>query len=269
MRTPGIENPTDRPTPDLYTSGEFWEDLPDFLVGQAPNKIRHLLKLIDFDSLLAGQPTRTFSIVDIGCGAGKVSVGLAEQLRARYPGVEVTVHGYDLSSQAIAVARRENAEGEFICGDFKDAERTWDLAIVCDVIEHVADPDDFVRCAAQKARYFVTGFAMDYNLANRLLKKRRARVNQVGHISLFNEKRALAVSAKHGTIQNAKYINNPLRRALRITRPFHLLTCPVKILLRMLSRRWKGMVFGGESLFIFARSHSCGGDSSFCGGIGR
>lgn len=239
---------------DIYTSGEFWGEIPDFLVGQAPNKIRFLMDFIDFDVIMKNLPNKTITIADIACGAGKVSTGIAERLRERYPDYQITVYGYDLSPQAIDVAKKLNTEGEFICGDFKDAGRTWDLALLIDIMEHIPDPDEFIRDVAERSRYFVVGFAMDDNLANKLSKARREVTNKSGHISLFDEKKALEVSGKYGKVLNISYIANPLGRNLRIKRVRHLFTFLPRLLLQILSRRLKGKVFGGESIYVLVES---------------
>ena len=219
MKSTNADAATERnPTTEMYTSGEFWDGIPDLFASQAPNKIRFLMEFIDFDVILKKLPNKTLTIADIACGAGKVSTGIAEQLRGRYPDYEVKVYGYDLSPQAIDAARKLNTEGEFVCGDFKDAERTWDLALLCDIIEHVENPYGFLQSVAERSRFFVVGFAMDDNLANRLDKRRRKHVVKSGHISLFHEKRALALGQKFGKILASSYIHNPMARNLKITR---------------------------------------------------
>jgi len=240
---------------DLYTSGEYWDDHPDFLIGQAPNKVRFLMDFIDFDAIMKMLPNKMLTIADIACGAGKVSTGIAEQLRERYPGYEIKVYGYDLSPQVIDVAKKLNTEGEFTCGDFKDAGMTWDLALLVDMIEHVPDPDEFLRDVAERSRCFVVGFAMDDNLASKLSKARREVTYKVGHVSQFDEKRALEVSGKCGKVLKTSYIANPLGRNLRIRRVLHLFTLLPRLLLQMLSRRVKGKIFGGESIYAFVESN--------------
>ena len=239
---------------DQYTSGKFWDDLPDFLAGQAPRKISHLFAMVDFESLLRSLPSETFSMVDIGCGAGKVSTGVAERLRELCPKFDITVYGYDRSPQAIEAAKRENVDGQFVCGDYKDAGMTWDLALLIDIIEHIPDPDEFVRGVAERSRFYVIGFAMDDNLANNFSRARRERAIAGDHISLFNEKKALEVSGKYGKVLKTSYIANPLGRNLAIRHFRHSLTFLPRLVLQVLSRRLKGRVFGGESIYVFVES---------------
>lgn len=239
----------------MYTSGEYWDNITDYLMGQAPNKISHLLKIVDFDFVMQNLPDKKLAIVDIGCGAGKISSGLAEVLRERYSDITITVHGYDLSPQAIEIAKRENMEGEFVCGDFQDAGKIWDIAILCDVIEHVEHPNALLRSVAEHSRFFIVGFAMDDNLANRLDKHRRKRAVEGGHITLFHEKRARLISEKYGKVLVSGYIHNPMARNLKIRGMRGFFTLPFRVALQLLSPRLKGKLFGGESFYVFVHSH--------------
>jgi len=240
--------------PDPYTSGQFWDNIPGYLQEQAPNKISHLLRLVDFDNLFKNLPSRSFSIADIGCGAGKVSTGLADRLRVSNPEFNISTYGYDLSPQAIAVAKKGSYKGEFICGDIRDARRAWDLALLCDIIEHVDDPEAFLRAVAERARYFVVGFAMDDNLANRMDKRRRECTIRGGHVNQFNEHKAMAIVNKFGKVLASGYINNPLSTNLKIRSVRGLFTLPFRVTLQLLSRRLKGKLFGGESIYFFVKS---------------
>lgn len=259
------------PPAEFYTSGEYWRAHPDYLAGQAPGKVSHVLNLIDFVELVLTSRESRFSLVDIGCGAGKVGSGVADYVRQRFPGHTVALEGYDLSPQAIEAARRENAHGVFVCGDFREAGKTWDLALLCDVIEHVPDPEEFLDAVARRARYFIVGFAMDDNLANWLIPSRKQQVHRSGHISLFSETSAFQLSCKNGEVLAASYIRNPISRSLQVSRPHHLLTLPLRFCLRITSRRFKGRVFGGESIYVAVRSrhfagHTEAGGSAWKGG---
>ncbi|NCD40823.1 MAG: class I SAM-dependent methyltransferase [Bacteroidia bacterium] len=238
----------------IYESGEYWNDIPDYLAGQAPNKIKWLLQIVDFDALIKELPQNQLAIVDIGCGVGMVSTGLAEQLRNRYPEIDIEHYGFDLSPHAIEVARKRNNNGTFVCGDFKTVEKRWDLALLCDIIEHVEDPNEFLQSVAERSRFFVVGFAMDNNVAYHLSKSRRKIVDNSSHISLFNETRARSVGGKFGRILASGYIPNPMARNLKIRSVKNIITLPLRMALQVFSRRLKGRLFGGESLYLFCES---------------
>lgn len=235
-------------------TGKYWGNIPDYLSGQAKNKVLHILKMIDFEKLLAGRTEKLFTIVDIGCGAGKVSTGLANTLRAQFPDFRFTVHGFDFSPDAIEYARKENPDEKFTCGNFSDSEEKWDLGILCDIVEHVENPNDFLESVSRQCKSFIIGYAMDDNLANKIDKKRRNRAIDSGHINLFNEKSAINSANKQGEIAKTLYISNPVSRTLRAHTLRGVLTLPLRLILLGFSRRIKGKIFGGESIYVYVKS---------------
>ncbi|XP_045768708.1 ubiquinone biosynthesis O-methyltransferase-like [Maniola jurtina] len=115
------------------------------------------------DRLVQVAPGEKFStclkgkkILDAGCGAGVLSEGLAKY------GAEVT--GIDLSRELVELARQHSAADarlahnpptyiytsiEEHCNKFPD---TYDLVVVSEVLEHVAQQELFVACCARAAR---------------------------------------------------------------------------------------------------------------------
>ena len=140
----------------LYVEGEFWKRRQDFCAGQAPRKIAHIMRLLESDDFRSFcRQSSVLRIVDIGCGAGKVSTGIAGELRELFPELRIEIDGYDLSPQAIEVARRDNEEGQWHCADFSVENKQWDLAVLCDIIEHVEEPVQFLEDVARKSRFIV------------------------------------------------------------------------------------------------------------------
>lgn len=80
-------------------------------------------------------------ILDVGCGVGKVSLELAR----RFPGIEIV--GVDVDQASIEHARRslplENARFLHIA-ELAPDER-FDLVIASEVLEHVENPEEFLR----------------------------------------------------------------------------------------------------------------------------
>src|SRR5690349_8757697 len=84
-------------------------------------------------------------ICDIGCGAGGVLAELAGKLGP------ARLVGYEVSPQAHVLAgRRSDPSCEFVLGDPFQDSRSFDVALVLDVVEHVEDCFGFLRqCAAK------------------------------------------------------------------------------------------------------------------------
>lgn len=85
--------------------------------------------------LLSLVPPETASVLDVGCGLGRLTAGLANSAR--------DVVGLDLSSEMISRARHESGAGRkihFLCGDFLDQDfgsRQFDCVISSAVLHHM------------------------------------------------------------------------------------------------------------------------------------
>lgn len=96
------------------------------------------------------------SVLDVGCGSGRVACLLAESGLGR-------VHGVDLAAPMIELARRLAAERkvadacEFTVGDFMElpVDRQYDAAIALGVFDYLRDPAPFLRKMRRSARKLV------------------------------------------------------------------------------------------------------------------
>lgn len=84
--------------------------------------------------------------LDVGCGAGLLAEPLAR--------LGATVTGIDATPEVIAVARDHAAAMglaiDYRQGELQALEGEFDLVTCMEVIEHVADPDAFVRALARR-----------------------------------------------------------------------------------------------------------------------
>lgn len=84
--------------------------------------------------------------LDVGCGAGLLAEPLA-RLGAR-------VTAIDASPEVIAVAREHSTRSElaidYLAGDVQQFDGRFDLVTCMEVIEHVADPAEFLNALAQR-----------------------------------------------------------------------------------------------------------------------
>ncbi|HVM22564.1 MAG TPA: bifunctional 2-polyprenyl-6-hydroxyphenol methylase/3-demethylubiquinol 3-O-methyltransferase UbiG [Sphingomicrobium sp.] len=92
------------------------------------------------------QPLVGRSALDVGCGAGLLAEPLAR--------LGAAVTGIDGSPEVIAVAREHAAAMElaidYRVGDVHELEGQFDLITCMEVVEHVADPADFVKALARR-----------------------------------------------------------------------------------------------------------------------
>ena len=91
-------------------------------------------------------PLKGKSALDVGCGAGLLTEPLARL------GADVT--GIDASLEVIEVARQHAAAMgltiDYRVGDVRQLGDQFDLITCMEVIEHVADPAEFVRALAKR-----------------------------------------------------------------------------------------------------------------------
>lgn len=98
--------------------------------------------------LLRRRPGASLSVLDVACGAGDVTIGLAK--RARAADSQLTVEGCDISPTAIAhatdQAQRADTDVRFFEHDVLNTPlgRSYDV-VVCSLFLHHLDESDAVR----------------------------------------------------------------------------------------------------------------------------
>lgn len=143
--------------------------------------------------LLARHRLQPRKLADIGCGAGAVLAAL----RPRMPSTEL--HGWDIAPGA---ARFWDAHTgvRFTQGDFlAQPGGPFDVLLLLDVIEHVANPHEFVSRLAPHGTHVVFHIPLDLSVASvlretPLLQQRR----RVGHIHYFTRNLALELLRECG-----------------------------------------------------------------------
>jgi SAM-dependent methyltransferase len=141
-------------------------------------------------------------VLDIGCGAGNVASAIAESCP------QLRVHGVDVSSAALDLARRTAPDLDF---QQAPAERlpfrdeSMSAVVMLDVLEHLQDP---AACLGEVRRVLKPGGVFHivlplevqpwtfYRLVTRLGWK--AKLHHCGHIQLFDEHRFEAMAAAGG-----------------------------------------------------------------------
>jgi len=149
------------PASALFDRDGWWDErCREFASLRSVNETRlHILRRWMKDWFANPAPR---SVVDFGCGGGLMSVPLAAD------GAKVV--GLDLARSALSAARSRGAASAcFVCADLSQpavADSSFDLALLCDVLEHVEDPAAVVGAAARSLR---PGGALFVNTINRSL----------------------------------------------------------------------------------------------------
>jgi SAM-dependent methyltransferase len=176
---------------ERYTDGAYLEHAPDWHAGDAEWKAGKVLEMIERHRL---QPT---SLCDVGCGAGEVLARLRSRMSPH-----LHFSGFDISPQAIALARAKEAENlKFFNRDFaRDTGQVFDVVLLLDVFEHVPDYLSFLNQLLQRGRHFIFHIPLDLHAQAVLCKSRYmlSMRKEFGHLHYFSLETALATLADTG-----------------------------------------------------------------------
>jgi cyclopropane fatty-acyl-phospholipid synthase-like methyltransferase len=224
---------------DRYTGDEYITSNPDWHVADSPWKAAQIL------AMLKAEPVET--ICEVGCGAGEI----LRQLHDRMPATRRLV-GYEIADAPLAMAAERATERlSFELMDAADNDEVFDLMLIIDVIEHVADPISFLRNLRFKAKRTILHVPLDLSAQSVVRPGKLMSVReQVGHIHYFTPETAIA------TVQEAGYAI----QGHVFTRSFDLEATTVKARLARIPRRLLPelvtvRLLGGYSILIDASNH--------------
>jgi SAM-dependent methyltransferase len=176
---------------DHYKDGSYLAKNPTWHVEESPFKVKYISHLVRRNSL------DVHSVCEAGCGVGEVLRLLQMEMPA-----DTEFTGFDISPQAHKLSEaRANARLHFKLADVaREADLSFDLLLILDVVEHLEDYFSFLRAVRTIARYKIFHFPLDLSVqavARRegLLKRR----NDHDHIHYFSKETALA------TLQDTGY----------------------------------------------------------------
>lgn len=155
---------------DVYETGRYWVDNPDWFIHNSPRKVRlcrrPLWKFLDL-RLDRCAPVR---LLDIGGGAGLVGKGVTDDLAAH--GIDVDVWALDLSQEAIDRQAQENPRlsrgfAEDICAT-SIGYKAVELSLAVDVVEHTRDPKQALREIRRISRYAILKVPIEHSVVQRV-----------------------------------------------------------------------------------------------------
>ena len=161
-------------TIERYTTGEYLAQTGgQWHLQDSPSKAQQVVRMLDRNEL------KPDDVCEIGCGAG----GILHCLEKVLP-EDVPLVGYDISPQAHKLSLHFTSERlQFICDDAFADDRTFDLALVMDVVEHVEDCFGFLRQARDKGDYKIYHYPLEISCLTALRESRTVDVwKRLGHI---------------------------------------------------------------------------------------
>ena len=173
----------------FYVNGSFEEHNPSWDSADSEWKAKLVTDAIRWNNLVPA------SIVEIGCGAGAI----LSSLRRHFP--HTYLSGFDIAPGAAKFwAHHTDLSIEFTLGDFLEINsRRFDLLLMLDVIEHLANPHDFLSRAAKHADHFLFHIPLDLSAASVLREQPLVQSRRkVGHIHYFTKRLALELLEECG-----------------------------------------------------------------------
>lgn len=167
------------PGDSIYIDGTYLNKNPDWGSADSAWKAGIIQQLLVKNNIAPEE------ITEVGCGAGLILEELSKK-----NGGDLKYFGYDISPQAIALARkRETQNLHFFNEDFVHATNIHsDVLLVIDVLEHVEDYYGFLKKIKSKGNYFVFHIPLDLScrtvLKSHILLQQR---ESVGHIHYFTK----------------------------------------------------------------------------------
>lgn len=167
-----------------YLSGEYVKQNPDWDSADSPWKAKKVSEILSRHGL---SPS---SLVEIGCGAGGVLEALSKKI------VGCRMIGFDIAPDLTNFWKRITAPNvSFVLGDYFQSEvPVPELILVLDVIEHVADPYDFLVSLRKRSGKVIFHIPLDLSAVSVLRETPLLNVrHKVGHIHYFTKGLALSL----------------------------------------------------------------------------
>lgn len=194
---------------DIYNDGTYLENNPDLHVSDSFFKFTQLLPLLD----RVPSPQKTFSILDIGGGAGVLAHLVA--LYFHHRGLDVRVTAVDVSGRMLEQQKANNPfVVKTVAGEAPAAFQggaTYDLTLGIDVFEHMPDYRPALHAIQSGSTWLVCNMPIERNLAdilrNLYMRDRyyAEQTRSLGHLHFFSYGRHLREFRDHFDVRLARF----------------------------------------------------------------
>ena len=229
---------------DKYITNDYLNHNPSWDIEDSAWKAESIVNILNYVGYRPG------SICDVGCGAG----GTLATLRGSYPNADL--FGFDIAPDTAQFwSQHKDLNILFQVGDFLTLNTIkYDIILVLDVVEHLADPFSFLDNLRKFSTYYLFHFPLDLSAINVIREEPILKVREkVGHIHYFTKNLALSLLRECGyNIVKWSYsgasFNSP-QRSLKTK----LASIPRR-LAYILNKDLGVRIFGGETLFVLAKN---------------
>lgn len=230
------------PVAARYLGGDYLAKNPTWDVQDSPWKARKVHEILAVNGV---QPA---SLVDVGCGAGKVLMAL----RQAYPSARLT--GFDIAPDAERFWAAPRADDiELSVGDFTAVTGPrYDVLLALDVLEHLQDPYSFLSRLRGRAGHYVFHVPLDLSALSVLRESPLLYVHdKVGHLHFYTRDLALTLFHDCGyRVVDAQYTGAAFTAPQR-TWQARLAALPRRLVFAV-NRDWGARLLGGETLIVLA-----------------
>lgn len=227
-----------------YVGSEHLEKVPAWHTEESPWKVKHITRLLTKNQL---EPR---TICEVGCGFGEVLRLLQKNMRA-----ECTFWGYEVSPVALEHAQEKSNERLHFkqANIAHEADGTFDLLLVLDVVEHVEDYLGFLQQLRPKGQYKILQVPLELSaqtiLRSQALLKQRS---LFGHLHYFTKETFLRTLEDCGyDIIDYVYTSSSLELPTHLMKT-RLMRAPRRLLYR-LHRDLTVRTLGGYRLMVLTR----------------
>lgn len=232
----------------MYKEGTYFADSKRHL-EDSDFKVKAIIRLLL--PILKKNEIQLRSYSDVGCGAGGVLLGIAEELSKNGFNLQ-EVKGYDISPH-VNDLKIENVTFEH--GDFIEIGTQTDLISLTDVFEHVPDPVNFIKQVSKKGQLLAFHIPLDNCLSVNMRGLQRQKIQNPGHLIFLDVNSALNMVTMAG-LQILDYdfsketISAPSNNETILQKVFS----PFKRLMFMVNPWLYSKIFG-FSLVVIAKSN--------------
>ncbi len=231
----------------IYTSGKYLETTQTWNAEDSPWKADQIIKIICNNRL------HPQTIAEIGCGAGAILDELSKKEYLR--GVQFS--GYDISPQAMELAKhKESASVRFFYEDLvsETNAKHFDILLVIDVFEHVADYMGFLEKCRARADYKIFHIPLDIHVSSVLRNAFIGGRYTLGHLHYFTADSAIATLKDTGhEILDYFYTNAAFGLFKQHPSIKKAIANVPRGLFSKFSLPFTARVFGGYSLLVLAK----------------
>ena len=172
---------------ERYLDGTYATTHPSWHAEYSSWKAKQVMKS------LARTGIQPHTVAEVGCGCGAILTHVSRLLPS------AVFDGYDISPQATLLAEEQQVSGvTFHCEDFLQSDRTFDLVLLMDVVEHIEDCFTFLRSVHRSAKSVIVHFPLDMSAYGVLRGAPMSARRADGHLHYFSKDTALSTMEECG-----------------------------------------------------------------------